>query len=130
MANTCKCYKDLSNIKTKLAFSLTKRQIICFGGAAATGLPFYYFMKPVIGIEAASLLMVGIMLPFFFVGMFERDGFPAEKILYHMFRQKILYPGIRLYKTENVYRKMEKEEKRRKEAACIEEEKNEKEVEV
>ena len=65
MANTCKCYKDLSNIKTKLAFSLTKRQIICFGGAAATGLPFYYFMKPVIGIEAASLLMVGTMLPFF-----------------------------------------------------------------
>ena len=62
--------------------------------------------------------------------MFERDGFSAEKILYHMFRQKILYPGIRLYKTENVYRKMEKEEKRRKEAACIEEEKNEKEVEV
>ena len=70
------------------------------------------------------------MLPFFFVGMFERDGFPAEKILYHIFRQKILYPGIRLYKTENVYRKMEKEEKRRKEAACIEEEKHEKEVEV
>lgn len=130
MANTCNVPKDLSNIKTKIALSLTKRQLICFGGAAMTGLPFYFFTKPVIGIQAASLLMVGIMLPFFFVGMFERDGFPAEKILYHIFRQKILYPGIRLYKTENVYRKMEKEEKRRKEAACIEEEKYEKEVEV
>ena len=121
MANTCKCYKDLSNIKTKLAFSLTKRQIICFGGAAATGLPFYYFMKPVIGIEAASLLMVGIMLPFFFVGMFEKDGFPAEKHLFHVIRQKILYPGIRPYKSENTYRKIEKEEEMRREVAYLEE---------
>ena len=31
--------KDLSKIKTKLAFNLTKRQLICFSGAAAVGLP-------------------------------------------------------------------------------------------
>ena len=37
---------DLSKIKTKIAFNLTRRQLICFGGAAAVamyerdGLPF------------------------------------------------------------------------------------------
>jgi hypothetical protein len=30
---------DLSKIKTKMAFNLTKRQLICFGGAAAIVLP-------------------------------------------------------------------------------------------
>ena len=31
--------KDLSKIKTKLAFNLTKRQLVCFSSAAAVGLP-------------------------------------------------------------------------------------------
>ena len=30
---------DLSKIKTKIAFNLTKRQLICFGGAALVGIP-------------------------------------------------------------------------------------------
>ena len=30
--------KDLSKIKTKLAFNLTKRQLVCFSSAAAVGL--------------------------------------------------------------------------------------------
>ena len=35
--------KDLSRIKTKLAFNLTKRQLICFSAAAVIGLPAYLF---------------------------------------------------------------------------------------
>ena len=31
--------KDLSKIKTKLAFNLTKRQLVCFSSAAAVGPP-------------------------------------------------------------------------------------------
>ena len=30
--------KDLSKIKTKLAFNLTKRQLVCFSGATAVGI--------------------------------------------------------------------------------------------
>lgn len=32
---------DLSRIKTKLAFNLTKRQLICFSIAGGIGIPFY-----------------------------------------------------------------------------------------
>ena len=35
MAISVSVPKDLSNIKTKVAFNLTKRQLVCFGGAAA-----------------------------------------------------------------------------------------------
>lgn len=112
--------KDLSGIKTKVALNLTKRQIICFGAAAVTGIPLYFLTKGVIGTQAAALIMVGVMLPFFFLGTYEKDGFPAEKILYFMLRQKILTPGIRPYKSENLYRKLEEKEKMKKEVRYLE----------
>ena len=102
MAISVQVPKDLSGIKTKVALNLTKRQIICFSGAA-------------------SLLMMGAMLPFFFFAMYEKNGFPAEKILYFMLRQKILTPGIRPYRSENLYKQLEEKEKLRREVRYLEE---------
>ena len=31
--------KDLSKVKTKVAFNLTKRQLVCFGSGALIGVP-------------------------------------------------------------------------------------------
>lgn len=76
--------KDLSKIKTKLAFNLTKRQLVCFS-------------------SAAMFLMIGLMLPFFFLAMYERDGLPLEKVLKNIIRTRFLYPRVRPYKTENFY---------------------------
>lgn len=113
--------KDLSGIKTKVALNLTKRQIICFSGAAITGVPLYFLTKGVLGTQAAALIMVGVVLPFFFLAMYERDGFPAEKLLYFMIRQKMLTPGIRPYKSENLYEQLEEREKIKKEVRYLEE---------
>lgn len=113
--------KNLSGIKTKVAMNLTKRQLVCFGSASAVGIPFYIFTKGVIGTQASALIMVALMLPFFFLAMYEKDGFPAEKILYFMLRQKILTPGIRPYKSENLYRQLEEKERMKKEVRYLEE---------
>ena len=113
--------KDLSGIKTKVALNLTKRQIICFSGAAITGVPLYFLTKGVLGTQAGALIMVGVMLPFFFLAMYERDGFPAEKLLYFMIRQKMLTPGIRPYKSENLYEQLEEREKIKKDVRYLEE---------
>ncbi|MDD3796498.1 MAG: PrgI family protein [Lachnospiraceae bacterium] len=107
--------KDLSKVKTKVALNLTKRQIICFALAGMCGFPVYFLTKSVIGTDVAATLMVILMLPFFFFAMYEKDGFPAEKILLHIINQKFRKPGIRAYKSENMYdrwmelRKIEKE---------------------
>mgnify|MGYP000382217383 CR=1 FL=1 len=37
--------KDLTKVKTKLAFNLTKRQLICFSLAALVGLPVYFLTR-------------------------------------------------------------------------------------
>ena len=100
---------------------LNKRQLVCFGSAGAVGIPFYIFTKGVIGTQASALIMVALMLPFFFLAMYEKDGFPAEKILYFMLRQKILTPGIRPYKSENLYRQLEEKERMKKEVRYLEE---------
>lgn len=121
MAISVQVPKDLSGIKTKVALNLTKRQIICFSGAAVTGVPLYFLTKGILGTSAASLLMMGAMLPFFFFAMYEKNGFPAEKILYFMIRQKILTPGIRPYKSENLFTALEKREKLRREVRDLEE---------
>ena len=95
--------KDLSKIKTKLAFNLTKRQLVCFSSAAAVGLPAYLFSRGSIGNSAAMFLMIGLMLPFFFLAMYERDGLPLEKVLKNIIRARFLRPGVRPYQTQNIY---------------------------
>lgn len=94
--------KDLTRVKTKVAFNLTRRQLICFGGGAAIGLPVYFLTRTGIGNTAAMLLMIGLMLPFFAFGVYEKDGQPAERILKNWLRHR-LWPETRPYRTENIY---------------------------
>lgn len=94
---------DLSKIKTKLAFNLTKRQLICFGGAAAVGIPLYLLTRGALGNTGALFLMLAVMLPAFLLAMYERDGLPLEKVVGHIVRARFLRPGVRPYRTENIY---------------------------
>jgi len=100
--------KDLTKVKTKVALNLTKRQLICFALAAVVGVPTYLLTHAAIGNDIAVILMIGLMLPFFFFAMFERDGQPAEKILRNFVRAR-LWPGTRPYKTENLYKYLQEE---------------------
>ena len=94
---------------------------VLVAGVAVAGIPLYFLTKGLIGTSAASLLMMGAMLPFFFFAMYEKNGFPAEKIVYFMLRQKILTPGIRPYRSENLYKQLEEKEKLRREVCYLEE---------
>ena len=100
--------KDLTKVKTKVAFNLTKRQLICFGAGGLTGIPTYILTRGSIGNDAAALLMIGLMLPFFLFGIFEKDGQPLEKMMGHFIRSQFLWPKTRPYKTENLYAALER----------------------
>lgn len=94
---------DLSKIKTKMAFNLTRRQLICFGCAAAIGIPAYLLARSAIGNTGAMLLMLVIMLPAFLLAMYEKDGLPFEKVVRNILRAKFTRPGVRPYQTQNIY---------------------------
>lgn len=95
--------KDLTNVKTKVALNMTARQLVCFSLAAVVGVPFYLLTRGILGADVSAILMVTIMLPFFFLAMYEKDGLPFEKVMMNIIRQKYIYPPIRVYKTENIY---------------------------
>jgi hypothetical protein len=103
--------KDLSKVKTKVALNLTKRQLICFGAAAVVGIPTYILSRGAIGNTGAALMMMGLMLPMFFLAMYEKDGQSAEILLRNYIRARIFWAGIRTYKTENFYEILEREGK-------------------
>lgn len=111
--------KDLSRIKNKLVFNLTKRQLISFSLAGGIGIPFYLFSRSVIGGDVAAFLMIALMLPFMAFGVYEKDGQPLEKILYHMIRARFLLPRIRVYQTDNLYSSLERQAKIDKEVMEI-----------
>ena len=95
---------DLSRVKTKLAFNLTKRQLICFGGGGLLGVPVYLLTRGAVGGTGAMFLMLGIMLPAFLMAMYEKDGLPFEKVVRNIIRARFLRPGPRPYRTQNIYR--------------------------
>ena len=64
--------KDLSKVKTKVAFNLTKRQIVCLGAALLVGLPLFFLLKDSAGTTVAAFVMILVMLPCFLFAMYEK----------------------------------------------------------
>ena len=81
MASYISVPRDLSKVKTKVFMNLTKRQILCFGAGA----------------------LMAVMLPLFFLAMYEKDGQPLEVVAKHFYEAKFKRPKTRPYKTKNYY---------------------------
>ena len=104
--------KDLTAVKTKVLFNLTKRQLICFGGGALIGIPLFFLLKGPVGLSASSatLCMVLVMLPFFLMAIYERNGLPLEKIVRNIVQVCFLRPKQRPYATNNFYAVLERQD--------------------
>lgn len=95
--------RDLSQVKSKVLFNLTKRQLICFFIAALIGFPVFFLLKKVGNPTIATLGMMAIMLPMFLLAMYERNGQPLEIILKQYIQASFLRPKYRPYQTQNDY---------------------------
>ena len=111
--------KDMNAVKTKVAFNLTKRQIICFGAGLLVGLPLFFLTKGHFGGSTATLLMVLVMVPFFMFAMYEKNGQPLEKIIRNIVQVCFLRPKERPYETNNFYDLLDRQEKLDKEVQRI-----------
>ena len=107
--------KDLNRVKTKVMFNLTKRQLICFSIAAAVGVPIFFLAKAHLDLSTAAMLMVVIMLPFIFFALYEKDGQPAEKYLYHIVQSMFIRDKVRPYRTNNLYAEIQQKIKEQEE---------------
>ena len=87
--------RDLTRVKTKAFFGLTKRQLVCFGTAALIGVPA------------------------FFLAMYEKDGQPLEVVARHFIQAKFIRPKIRPYATNNYYSALMRQDQVEKEVHAI-----------
>lgn len=111
--------KDLSKVKTKVAFNLTKRQLVCFAAALGVGLPLFFLLKGSAGTSLAAMAMIVVMLPCFMVAMYEKHGQPLEVIARHIIQTKFTRPKERPYRTENFYAVLQRQKNLEKEVSAI-----------
>ena len=81
--------KDLTEVKSKVVFGLTQRQLIFFA--------------------LAALVAVATALPFFFFALYEKNGQTPEKMLKNYFRVRFLTQQARPYRTENRFAALERQ---------------------
>ncbi|MCR4929496.1 MAG: PrgI family protein [Lachnospiraceae bacterium] len=101
--------RDLTKVKSKVMFNLTKRQLVCFSVAALIGVPSFFLIKSVASLSMAALCMIIIMMPFFFMALYEKNGQHLEVILKHFIEATFIRPKQRPYKTNNYYSALERQ---------------------
>ena len=101
--------KDLTKVKTKVAFNLTKRQLVCFGCGALIGVPLFFLLRGPAGNSVAAMCMMLVMLPFFMLAMYEKHGQPLEKITGTILKVAVIRPKQRPYRTNNFYAVLERQ---------------------
>ena len=116
MASYVSVPRDLTKVKSKVMFNLTKRQLICFSVAALIGVPSFFLIAP---INTAVMCMMLIMMPLFFLAMYEKNGEPLEVILRHFIQATFVRPKERPYKTDNYYEALIRVSQTRKKIAKI-----------
>ena len=111
--------KDLSKVKTKVMFNLTKRQLICFGIGIVIGLPIFFLTKKALGTSVSAMLMIVLMLPCFLLALYEKHGQPLEKMLKNVIDVCFLRSKERPYMTNNFYDCLRRQEELEKEVLKI-----------
>ena len=90
--------KDLNAVKTKVLLNLTKRQLVCFSAGAALGVPLFFLLKAHTGVSTAAICMILLMLPFFLLAMYEKNGQSLEKIVRNIVQVCFLRPKREVYR--------------------------------
>ena len=111
--------KDLTRVKTKFLFNLTKRQVFCFGLGALVGVPLFFVTKDTMGSSMAALIMIAAMMPFFMFAIYEQHGQPLEVLLQHYIQARFVRPRTRVYQTENFYATIDQNIRTRREVKKI-----------
>ena len=101
--------KDLTEVKSKVVFGLTQRQLIFFALAALVAVPTYFLPRKSLGNDIALILLIVTALPFFFFALYEKNGQTPEKMLRNYFRVRFLTQQARPYRTENRFAALERQ---------------------
>ena len=72
--------------------------------------PLFFLLKTHTGVSTAAICMIMLMLPFFLLAMYEKNGQPLEKIVRNIVQVCFLRPKQRPYATNNFYAVLERQD--------------------
>ena len=119
MSNYIPVPRDLTKVKSKVLFGLTKRQLICFSIAAAVGIPAFFLLRKIGPPSAAAMGMMVLMMPMFFLGMYEKNGQPLEVLIIHFIQARFIRPKVRIYQANNYYSALKRQAQAEREVMKI-----------
>jgi len=101
--------KDITKYEAKLVASFTTRQVGCLAIAGVLAVPSFLLLRDVLPRDAATLLILIIVLPFILLGWVKPYGMNFEQFVRSAFISNVLAPKKRKYVTMNVYDYIEDE---------------------
>ena len=110
--------EEIRKYKEKIAFGLTARQLISTVLTVAVCVPLYWFGKNYIPEDVLSWLLILIAVPLLAIGwisfqgghvIFGSNGMPTEKFFLVWLKFEALYPRMRKFHTNNVFREWQNE---------------------
>lgn len=107
MAGYISVPKDLTKVKSKFAFGLTGKQLLCVVSGAMIAIPTFWAVRGNVGNGPAMMLLFLIMAPFAALAFYEKYGMSAFK-WFKIFLRKNFSPIKRPYKTQNFYAQLDK----------------------
>ncbi len=94
--------KDLSKVKTKVAFNLTKRQLIGFSIALLIGFPVYLYTRVFLGNDISVILVMLLTFPIFFITFYEKDSLKFGVYLKSILKFKFYHLRYRVRREEKL----------------------------
>ena len=82
-------------------------------------MPAFFLLRKTGNNSLACLGMIIVMMPLFFLGMYEKDGQTPEKIAVQFIRARFIRPKKRIYQTDNLYAALMRKSQLEKEVRAI-----------
>lgn len=105
-----KVNKEIRDYTETVFFGLSLRQFIFSIIACAVAVLLYFLLRNYFGIETLSWICILGALPFGILGFVKYNGMYAEEFIVAWIKSEILMPRVLLFKPENFYEELLKDE--------------------
>lgn len=105
-----KVNKEIRDYTESIFFGLSMRQFFFSAVACGVAVLLYFLLRGHFGIETLSWGCILGAIPFGVLGFIKYNGMNAEEFVIAWIKSEILLPSVLLFKPQNIYYEMLKEE--------------------
>lgn len=108
-----KINKEIRDFNESIFFGLSMRQFIFSSLAVGVAILLYFVLRNFLGIETLSWLCILGAVPFALFGFVKYNGMYAEEFIVAWIKSEILMPSVLLFKPDNIYDELIKNENKK-----------------